>query len=107
MRRVSWFLAGVAVWLSLSAGLPGQTQSNRKVLERVAPAYPELARRANLSGLVRIEATVRPNGTVKETRVAGGNPVLCGAAVDAVRKWKFEPLASETTELIELRFQPH
>jgi len=106
MQRAKWLLfvvAGLTFW----AGLPTLAQSDRKVLERVAPVYPELARHANLSGLVKIEVTVRPNGTVKETRVAGGNPVLCGAAVDAVRKWKFEAATSETTEIVELRFQPH
>ena len=94
--------------LVLSAAPPQQAQNGRRiVVERTAPTYPELARRANLTGLVKIEVTVRPNGTVKDTRVAGGNPVLCSAAVEAVRKWRFEASAVETTEIVELRFQPH
>ena len=66
----------------------------RKITARVAPAYPELA-----------EAIVRPNGTVKSTRVLGGNPVLVEAAQDAVGKWKFEPAASETTEIAQVAFE--
>lgn len=93
--------------LVLSAAPPQQAQGARRIVERTTPTYPELARRANLSGLVKIEVTVRPNGTVKDLRVAGGNPVLCSAAVEAMRKWRFEPSANETTEMIEIRFQPH
>ncbi len=72
---------------------------------RVAPNYPELARRMHIHGVVRVEAVVRANGSVKSTRVLGGNPVLVDAAVDAIDKWKFEPEQSETTELVQLTFE--
>jgi TonB family protein len=71
----------------------------------VAPAYPELAKKMHIHGAVRVEAIVRPNGTVKSTRVLGGNPVLVDAAQDAVSKWKFEPGQSETTEVVQLAFE--
>ena len=80
--------------------------SDRKVSSRVAPAYPELARKMRLQGIVKIEAIVKPNGTVKSTRVLGGNPVLVDAATEAVNKWKFEPGPSETTEVVQLTFSP-
>lgn len=79
--------------------------SERKVAARVAPVYPELARKMHIHGIVKVEAIVRPNGTVKSTRVLGGNPVLVDAAQDAVGKWKFEPGQSETTEVIQLAFE--
>jgi TonB family protein len=75
-------------------------------MTRVAPAYPELAKRMRIQGVVKVEAVVRPNGTVKSTRVVGGNPVLVDAAADAVSRWKFEPQSGETTELIQLTFVP-
>ena len=78
----------------------------RKVSSRVAPAYPELARKMRLQGVVKIEVIVKPNGSVKSTRVLGGNPVLVGAANDAVSKWKFEAGTSETTQVVELTFTP-
>lgn len=84
---------------------PGESVS-RKVLTRVAPAYPELAKRMHLAGSVRIEAVIRPNGNVKSTRVMGGNPVLVQAAADAVSKWKFETAPNETTEVVQLTFVP-
>jgi len=79
--------------------------SDRKVAARVAPAYPELAKKMHIHGVVRIEAIVRPNGSVKSTRVLGGNPVLVEAAQDAVGKWKFEPAQGETTEVVQLAFE--
>jgi TonB family protein len=60
----------------------------------------------HLQGVVKVEAVVRANGSVKSTRVVGGNPVLVDAATDAVSKWKFEPSQNETTELIEVTFSP-
>jgi len=108
MSRIVTFL-GVVVLLStavLAVGQSNSTPSERKVSSRVAPAYPELARRMHLQGVVKIEAVVRPNGTVKSTRVLGGNPVLVDAANDAVSKWKFEAAPSETTEVVQLTFTP-
>jgi TonB family protein len=80
--------------------------SERKVTARVAPVYPELARRMRLQGTVKIEAVVKPNGTVKSTRVLGGNPVLVDAAAEAVNKWKFESGPSETAEIVQVTFAP-
>lgn len=79
--------------------------AGRKVAARVAPVYPELAKKMHIHGTVKVEALVRPNGTVKSTRVLGGNPVLVDAAQDAVGKWKFEPGQNETTEIIQLAFE--
>jgi TonB family protein len=76
----------------------------RRVATRVAPAYPELAKRMHLQGVVKIEAIVRPNGSVKSTRALGGNPVLVDAAINAIAKWKFEPSQNETTEIVQLNF---
>jgi TonB family protein len=59
----------------------------------------------HIHGSVRVEAIVRANGTVKSTRVLGGNPVLVESAQDAVGKWKFEPAQSETTEVVQLAFE--
>lgn len=85
-------------------GTASPSHTERKVTLRVAPDYPEIARRMNIHGVVRLEALVRPNGTVKSTRVLGGNPVLANAATTAVEKWKFEPAQYETTEVVQLVF---
>ena len=85
-----------------STGVP---TSDRKVATRVTATYPELAKKMHIHGAVRVEAIVRPNGTVKSTRVLGGNPVLITAAQDAVSQWKFEPAQTETTEVVQLVFE--
>lgn len=92
---------GVATAQTASA----QSSSERKVATRVTPVYPELAKKMHIHGAVRVEAIVRPNGSVKSTRVLGGNPVLVDAALDAVGKWKFEPAQAETTEIVQLAFE--
>jgi TonB family protein len=78
----------------------------RKVKNRVPPAYPEIARKMSLTGVVRIEVVIAPNGNVKETKVIGGHPILAAAAADAVKKWKFDPANGETSETVEFKFDP-
>jgi len=96
----------VACTALVAAQSSGTASAERKVTSRVAPAYPELARKMHLQGVVKIEAVVKPNGMVKSTRVLGGNPVLVDAATEAVSKWKFESAPSETTEVVQLSFTP-
>jgi TonB family protein len=60
----------------------------------------------NIAGTVKIEVTVAPNGTVKEARIVGGHPVLANSALDAAKKWRFEPAPSESTGVIEFKFEP-
>ncbi|MGA7568737.1 MAG: energy transducer TonB, partial [Terriglobales bacterium] len=70
------------------------------------PIYPELASKMRITGTVRVEVLVAPNGKVKNTEVIGGSPVLAKAAIDAIEKWKWGPAPEETRELIELDFHP-
>jgi TonB family protein len=84
---------------------PNSSDSERKIVWRVAPKYPELAKKMNVHGTVRIEAVVRPNGSVKSTRVLGGNPVLVDAAVDAVEKWRFAAAQGDTTQVVQIVFE--
>jgi TonB family protein len=98
--------------LALSVGHPfvwaedGPTKGERRVAERSAPVYPELARRMSLQGLVRLRATVSPDGKARLIEVVGGNPVLAKAAQDAVAKWRWAPGPQETNEVVLLNFRP-
>jgi len=88
--------------------LPSQAQElTRKAKTRVAPMYPELAKRMSISGLVKVEVVVAPNGSVKSTKVVGGHPLLVNAAIDAVKKWRFETASEETTGVVEFKFDPN
>jgi TonB family protein len=79
--------------------------SKRKISHRVVPEYPALARQMNITGKVKLEATVEPNGTVKSVHTVGGSPLLVQAATQALKDWKFEPGPKETTEIIEFEFK--
>ncbi len=71
---------------------------------KTAPAYPELAKRMNVSGKVKIEVVITPDGHVKSTRVVGGHPLLVQACQDAVKEWKFVAAPEETTQVVEFEF---
>ena len=87
-----------------------QTAQSEEILRRakskVQPTYPELARKMNITGTVKIEVVVAPNGTVKGARVVGGHPVLANAALDAAKKWRFEPASGESSGVIDFKFEP-
>jgi protein TonB len=87
--------------------VPAHAQEvERKVKNKVSPEYPEIAKRMGLTGVVRLQIVVSPNGTVKDTKVIGGHPILVNAAVDAVKKWRFEPGSGESTGTLEFKFEP-
>lgn len=103
----------VALTLAVTLGpshVGAQTAQNDEIIRRakskVQPSYPELARRMNISGTVKVEVVVSPNGTVKEARVVGGHPVLASAALDAAKKWRFDPASAESTGVIDFKFEP-
>ena len=75
----------------------------RKLKLKVAPQYPDLARRMNVSGAVKLELIVAANGQVKAVRPLGGHPLLIDAAQNAVKQWRYEP-GTEGTEVVEIRF---
>jgi protein TonB len=78
----------------------------RRAKIKVQPQYPDLARKMNISGTVKIEVVVSPNGIVKDARVVGGHPVLASSALDAAKKWRFEPAGTESTGVIDFKFEP-
>jgi TonB family protein len=83
-----------------------QSANARKVISRVTPVYPQVARTMKLSGTVKLEVLVQANGSVKSAEVKGGNPVLSQSAQNAVRGWKWEKADHQTTEQVECYFSP-
>jgi TonB family protein len=107
------FFPVVSVVLLCSIALPaGLAQSGqvsdtgRKLVRKIDPDYPEMARRANLVGTVKIYAVVAPDGTVKSVEPVGGSPLLVQSSEKAILQWKFAPASGESKELVELRFHP-
>jgi TonB family protein len=110
LRKTGMLLAVMAVTVGAGvSGLRGQEANEviRRAKTKVQPVYPELARKMKLSGTVKVEVVVAPNGTVKEAKVVGGHPVLANAALDAVKKWRFEPAAGESSGIVDFKFEPH
>jgi len=60
-------------------------------VRHVVPAYPELARRAGVEGVVVLECVIDPSGHVAEVKILRGQPLLDRAAVEAVRQWVYRP----------------
>ena len=111
--KKSFVVALFLTFLFVGAILPDasaqaeQINGDRKVINRVTPEYPRLARTMNLHGTVRLEVHVSEAGHVKSVEVKGGSPVLVQSAQDAVRMWKWEKAERETTELVEFTFSPN
>jgi protein TonB len=60
-------------------------------IKDVRPVYPPIAQSARVSGVVIIEATIGPDGRVKDAKVLRSIPLLDQAALDAVKQWQFTP----------------
>jgi TonB family protein len=99
-------LATAITFLPMRSAAQDASDTARKVLIKTPASYPTLAHSMNIHGVVKIEATVAPNGSVKSMDVKGGHPLLTQSAVTAVGHWKFEPAPHDTKELIEIKFDP-
>jgi len=103
---VGLFIFQICVPAKLSQAQEIERISSRKTVQRVAPAYPEIAKSMKLSGKVRILAKVAPSGKVVSTEIVGGHPVLARAAADAVLQWRYEPAHDQTDEMAVITFEP-
>ena len=100
-------LVGVALASVLGTNALAQSTSDegkRKVKSKIAPTYPELARRMNVTGKVKIEVIITPDGRVKSARALGGHPLLVQACLDALKEWKFVAAPEETMQVVEFEF---
>lgn len=83
-----------------------QATAARRLVQKTAAEYPPLARTMALQGVVKLDVLVAPDGTIKSADIKGGHPVLAQAAINTVRRWKWEPAPHETHELVEIKFSP-
>lgn len=103
-KTVSVLLLGALMGVGALVPIAHAEGTARRVTSKVSPNYPELAKRMNLRGIVRMEVVVAPSGQVVEVKALGGHPVLIPAAQEALRKWRFEPGPSQTTTVVEVDF---
>lgn len=67
-------------------------EARKAAVTRVEPAYPPLAKQMHLSGKVELDAIIDPDGNVDDVKILNGNPLLTGAASQAMKHWKFHPI---------------
>jgi TonB family protein len=87
---------------------PGRAQENnaRKVLKKAPVGYPYILKSKGIGGIVRLRVFVKPDGTVRDAEVLGGNPILAESAQKSVVQWKFSPGSSETALEVSVTFDP-
>ena len=109
MKRILAVLAltGVAA-LSLPAEVRvSAADAMKAATNKAQPQYPATARQMKITGQVEIEAVVNTAGEVESAKAVSGNPLLTGAAVSAVEKWKFTPFLSDgapSKAIVALKF---
>ncbi|HZQ24379.1 MAG TPA: energy transducer TonB [Terriglobales bacterium] len=90
----------------LAAGRPAD-KSERKLIYRVEPYYPQDLKRFYIGGTVRLKLMVSARGTVETVSPLGGNPALVDSSVAAVKKWKYAPADNPTEIFVTIDFDPH
>ena len=73
----------------------GGSVTAAKLINRVQPIYPALARQTGIQGVVKLHAILGKDGNVQQLQVISGHPLLVQAALDAVRQWIYEPTLLE------------
>ena len=102
-RAGGWMLRMVALALVMALAMQGRAEE-RAVKSRVSPAYPEIAKRMRLTGVVKLEVTVGADGAVTDVKTVSGNHMLSTAAEEAVRRWRFEPGPGPSTVSLNINF---
>jgi len=66
-----------------------------KLVQRIQPEYPEIARQERIQGTIRLHAIIGKDGTIRGLRVMSGACSLSKSAYDAVKKWRYSPTTLE------------
>ena len=97
--------ASLVITLFLTAlNLPAQ--DTRKPISNPVPRYPELARNLHVSGVVKVQIVIAPDGKITSTKVLGGHPLLVSSVEETLKNWKYAPASAETTTQLEFNFHP-
>ena len=103
LQGAAWALMATLA-ISAALAIPALAADTRAVKLRVAPTYPEIAKRMRITGEVRVMATVDADGRVTAVKTLSGNHMLSTAAEEAVRRWKFEPGPGTSSVNVSLNF---
>jgi TonB family protein len=105
LSRVDTLVPNMAATKALQTELAAAQQEHNfaanvmqaKTLKRVRevpPSYPREAERLGIKGWVDVEFTIAPDGTTQNVIVRNAEPprTFDQSAVDAVKRWRFEPV---------------
>jgi TonB family protein len=100
-----WKFCCLAVMLFyMSVGYAQET--HHKILKKLPVPYPQALKDKGIQGDVRLKVFIKQDGSVKNTELLGGNPILAESAQKSVSQWKFSPGSSESTEEVLVHFDP-
>jgi TonB family protein len=100
------FLLPVASFCLFAAAL--LHADTRKSVKTVPPVYPAIAVKMRVEGTVKLDATIDPDGSVSDVKVVSGHQLLVQAAIEAVKKWKYESGDGKSTQSVSVEFAlPH
>ena len=91
LARVAVALGCKAEKLDQCALFADVLDATPKAIKKANPVYPDEARRSRTQGTVAMECLVREDGATTNIRVVGGQSAIRGPAVDALRRWRYEP----------------
>jgi|SRR6516164_1356148 TonB family protein len=89
-----------SVWAQQSS-----EEGKRKVKSKTNPVLPDVARRMSITGRVKLEITIAPDGHVKSARALGGHPLLVKSCLECVKEWKYETAQEESVQIVEFEFK--
>jgi TonB family protein len=69
----------------------GGNAQAEKLIDKINPTYPPLARQARIQGVVRFNAVIGRDGTITNLTLVSGHPLLVPNAAEAVRQWRYQP----------------
>jgi len=61
------------------------------LINKVAPAYPVIAKAARVQGSVVLKAIINKEGAIQDLQLVSGHPMLAPAAIAAARQWRYRP----------------
>lgn len=100
-KKLCYLLFAVGIFFLAGAILRAD---NRKAVKTSPPVYPAIAAKMRVEGSVKLDATIDPDGTVSDVKVVSGHQLLAPAAVEAVKKWKYEPADAKSTQAVTVDF---
>jgi TonB family protein len=81
--------------------IPPRKRVVPKLISKVTPVYPPPAAKEHVWGDVLLDVTLKEDGTVEQTSVIDGNPLLVEAATSAVKQWRYQPLLAHGKPVVK------